>query len=161
MEFLDEIETLILFPMDPNCEFYSSDKIPFAIAYQSTVNEAPLLALEENEFIARNQLRSAIIFSGFWLSYCWWLSERYHFDFGRYTTLIRLLFCLVHVLTVWKFFQYVIKIIYRFYRFTRRLRAAIPRHLTVILLSLVLFLLLTLVLHFKKFLREAFAIIDK
>ena len=146
--------------MDSSDDVYYSDKIPIALPYQSTTSIAHLLTIEENEFLARNQFRSALIFSGFWLSYCWWLSERFHFDFGRYTTLVRLLFCLLHVLTVWNFFQYMIRVAYRIYRFTRRIRAALPRHLTMIVLSMVLFLLLTFVLSFKKFLKEAFAIVD-
>jgi hypothetical protein len=91
--------------MDTTNIYYSTDKI--AIPYQTT---SRLSTTEENEFLARNQFRLAFIFSGLWLSYCWWLSERYHFDFGRYTIVIRLLFCLIHVLTVWKFFQYIIKL---------------------------------------------------
>ncbi|CAF0778266.1 unnamed protein product [Rotaria sp. Silwood1] len=146
--------------MDTTNAYDSSDKIPIAIPYQLTTSLARLSITEENEFVARNQFRLALVFSGLWLSYCWWLSERYRFDFGRYTTIIRLLFCIVHVLTVWKFFQYIIKVAYRLYRFTKRLRAAIPRHLTMIVLSLVLFALLTFVLNFKQFLRDAFAIVD-
>ncbi len=138
----------------------SSDKIPVSISYPTTAPIKRLSTTEENEFITRNQFRLALVFSGLWLSYCWWLSERYRFDFGRYTTIVRLLFCIVHVLTVWKFFQYIIKIAFRLYHLTRRLRAALPRHLTIIGLSLVLFALLTFVLHFKQFLREAFAIVD-
>jgi len=146
--------------MDTTNIYDSSDKIPIAISYQTTQSIKRLSTTEENEFIARNQFRLALIFSGLWLSYCWWLSERYRFDFGRYTTIIRLLFCIIHVLTVWKFFQYIIKIAFRLYRLTRRIRAALPRHLTMIALSLVLFALLTFVLNFKQFLREAFAIVD-
>ena len=147
--------------MDANQTCSSSDDtIPIAVSHRSTPTIAHLLAAEENEFVARHQFRSALIFSGLWLSYCWWLAEQYQFDFGRYTTIIRLLFCIVHVLTVWKFFQYIIKVAFRLHRVTRRIRAAIPRHLTMVLLSLVLFALLTFVLHFKKFLREAFAIVD-
>jgi hypothetical protein len=146
--------------MDTSNIYDSSEKNPIAIPYQSTALLTHLSITEENEFIARNQLRLALIFSGLWLSYCWWLSERYHFDFGRYTTIIRLLFCVLHVLTVWKFFQYIIKVAFRLYRLTRRIRAAIPRHLTIIALSFVLFGLLTFVLNFKQFLREAFAIVD-
>lgn len=147
--------------MNSNSDFDYYDKTPIAIGYSTSINRAHVFAIEENEFIARHQFRSAIIFTGFWLSYCWWLSERYRFDFGRYTTFVRLLFCLVHVLTVWRFFQYIIKIIYRIHRFTLHLRATVPRHLTVVLLSLVLFILLTFVLNFKTFLREAFAIVDQ
>lgn len=147
--------------MEANNIYDSSDKIPIAISYpNSTPVKRSSRVEEENEFVARNQFRLALIFSGIWLSYCWWLSERYRFDFGRYTNFVRLLFCIVHVLTVWKLFQYIIKVAFRFYRLTRRLRAALPRHLTFIGLSLVLFLLLTFVLHFKQFLREAFAIVD-
>jgi hypothetical protein len=146
--------------MDTTNIYDSSDKIPIAISYQTTTPIKRLSTTEENEFVARNQFRLALIFSGLWLSYCWWLSERYRFDFGRYTTIIRLLFCIIHVLTVWKFFQYMIKIAFRLYRLTRRIRAALPRHLTMIALSLVLFALLTFVLNFKQFLREAFAIVD-
>jgi hypothetical protein len=146
--------------MDSTSIHDSSDKIPVAISYQTEASIKRLSTTEENEFVSRNQFRLAFIFSGLWLSYCWWLSERYHFDFGRYTTIVRLLFCIVHVLTVWKFFQYIIKLTFRLYRLTRRLRAALPRHLTIIGLSLVLFVLLTFVLHFKQFLREAFAIVD-
>lgn len=147
--------------MEPNNNIYdSSDKIPVAISYPTPVPVKRSSRIEENEFLARNQFRLAFIFSGLWLSYCWWLSERYQFDFGRYTNIVRLLFCIVHVLTVWKLFQYMIKIAFRLYRLTRRLRAALPRHLTMIGLTLVLFLLLTFVLHFKQVVREAFAIVD-
>ena len=146
--------------MDSNDGYYSLDKNAITIPYQPLVSVARSFVNEENDFVARNQFRSALIFSGLWLSYCWWLSERYHFDFGRYTTIVRLLFCLLHVLTVWKFFQYIIKLVFRLYCFTRRIRAVIPRHLTIIILSLVLFLLMTFVLNFKQFLREAFAIVD-
>lgn len=146
--------------MDTTNIYDSSDKIPVAISYQTPPPIKRLSTTEENEFVARNQFRLALIFSGIWLSYCWWLSERYRFDFGRYTIIIRLLFCIIHVLTVWKFFQYIIKIAFRLYQFTRRIRTALPRHLTMIALSLVLFALLTFVLNFKQFLREAFAIVD-
>jgi hypothetical protein len=146
--------------MDSNNLYETSNKIPIALPYQSAAPIVRLSTTEENEFIARNQFRLAFVFSGLWLSYCWWLSERYRFDFGRYTTLIRLLFCVLHVLTVWKFFQYIIKIAFRLFRLTRRIRAALPRHLTIIGLSFVLFALLTFVLNFKQFLREAFAIVD-
>ncbi|CAF0728507.1 unnamed protein product [Adineta steineri] len=145
--------------MDTNNIYDSSNKI--ALSYQSSTSILPLSTTEENEFINRNQFRLAFVFSGLWLSYCWWLSERYRFDFGRYTTIIRLLFCVLHVLTVWKFFQYIIKLAFRLYRLTRRIRANLPRHLTLIGLSLLLFALLTFVLNFKEFLREAFAIVDQ
>ncbi|CAF3790082.1 unnamed protein product [Rotaria magnacalcarata] len=138
----------------------SSNKIPIAIPYRSTALKPRLSTAEANEFVARNQFRLALVFSGIWLSYCWWLSERYRFDFGQYTTIIRLLFCVIHVLTVWKFFQYIIKIAFRLYGLSKRIRAALPRHLTMIVLSLVLFALLTFVLNFKQFLRDAFAIVD-
>lgn len=147
--------------MHSNDDYHYSDRIPIAISYQSPASVAHLLTIEENDFLTRNQFRSALVFSALWLSYCWWLSERYHFDFGRYTTVMRLFFCLLHVLTVWKFFQYMIKVAFRVYRFTRRLRTAIPRHLSMIILSLVLFVLLTFVLSFKRFLKDAFAIVDK
>lgn len=146
--------------MDATNLYDLSNKIPIAIPYQSTTPITRCSAVDANEFVARNQFRLAFIFSGLWLSYCWWLSERYRFDFGRYTTIVRLLFCILHVLTVWKFFQYIIKVAYRLYRLTRRIRAALPRHLTMVGLSLVLFALLTFVLNFKQFLREAFAIVD-
>ncbi len=140
--------------------YESFDKIPIAISYPTAVPIKRLSTAEENEFVSRNQFRLALIFSGLWLSYCWWLSERYRFDFGRYTIIVRLLFCIIHVLTAWKFFQYLIKIAFRLHRLTRRLRATLPHHLTIIGLSLVLFALLTFVLHFKQFVREAFAIVD-
>ena len=138
----------------------SADKIPISIACQSGSSISRLSTTEENEFIARNQFRLALVFSGLWLSYCWWLSERYRFSFGRYTNIIRLLFCVLHVLTVWKIFQYIIKIAFRLHRLSGRIRAALPRYLTMIVLSFVLFALLTFVLNFKQFLREAFAIVD-
>lgn len=138
----------------------SSEQIPIAIPYPSREPRARLSTVEANEFVAQNQFRLALVFSGIWLSYCWWLSERYRFDFGRFTTIIRLLFCIIHVLTVWKFFQYIIKVAFRLYRLSRRIRAALPRHLTMISLSFVLFALLTFVLNFKQFLRDAFAIVD-
>lgn len=138
----------------------TDNKIPVAIPYQPTASSALRARAEENEFIARNQFRLAFAFSGLWLSYCWWLSERYRFDFGQYTVAVRLLFCVLHVLTVWKFFQYATRIAFRACRLTRRLRASLPRHLMIIGLSLLLFALLTFVLHFKQFLREAFAIVD-
>jgi hypothetical protein len=146
--------------MDCNQDYDGNERIPIALSYSSTSPVNNRLAIEENEFIARNQFRLALTFSGLWLSYCWWLSERYHFDFGRYTTIARLIFCLLHVLTVWKFFQYMIKVAFRLHRFTRRIQDAVPRHLTIIVLSLVLFLLLTFVIHFKQFLRDAFAVVD-
>ncbi|UJR33870.1 hypothetical protein I4U23_021291 [Adineta vaga] len=148
--------------MDTTHIYETSNKIPIAIPYQSSIQLETLTRTdeEENKFISRNQFRSAFIFSGLWLSYCWWLSERYRFDFGQYTIVIRLLFCILHVLTVWKFFQYMMRIAFRFYRFTRRLRASLPHHFMIIGLSLFLFLLLTIVLNFKQFLREAFAIVD-
>jgi hypothetical protein len=146
--------------MDTTNLYDSSGEIPITISYQTTPPIKRLSTTEENEFISRNQFRLALVFSGLWLSYCWWLSERYRFDFGRYTIIVRLLFCIIHVLTVWKFFQYIIKIAFRLYRLTTRIRAALPRHLTMIGLSLVLFALLTFVLNFKQFLREAFAIVD-
>ena len=151
---------LILDVMDPTHIYDSSDKIPIEITHPTLTPIERFSKDEENEFLARNQFRLAFIFSGLWLSYCWWLSERYHFDFGRYTIVVRLLFCIAHVLTVWKLFQYMIKLAFRFYRLTKRLRAALPAQLTIIGLSIVLFALLTFVLHFKQFLRDAFAIVD-
>lgn len=146
--------------MDSIHTYDSSDKIPIELSHSTALPVVRFSTVEENEFVARNQFRLALVFSGLWLSYCWWLSERYCFDFGRYTNIIRLLFCIIHVLTVWKLFQYSIKIAFRIYRLTRRVRAALPGHLTIVGLTLVLFALLTFVLNFKQFLREAFAIVD-
>ncbi|CAF1028522.1 unnamed protein product [Adineta ricciae] len=148
--------------MDTTPIYKTSNKIPIAIPYPSTTRVETLTTTdeEENDFISRNQFRLAFVFSGLWLSYCWWLSERYRFDFGQYTIAIRLLFCVLHVLTVWKIFQYMMRIAFRLHRLTRRLRASLPQHLMMIGLSLFLFGLLTFVLNFKQFLREAFAIVD-
>ena len=48
----------------------------------------------------------------------------------------------------------------RFYRFSQRLQVAVTDQLILIVLSVVLFLLLTFVLDFKDFLRDAFAVVD-
>jgi hypothetical protein len=112
---------------------------------------------EANEFIAHNQFYLVLIFIGLWFSYCWWLSEQYHFDFGQYTTILRLLFCIIHVLTIWSFFQYIIKLIFRFYQFSKRLGIILIDHLIMTILT---FLLLTFVLYFKDFLREIIAIVN-
>ncbi|CAF1175088.1 unnamed protein product [Adineta steineri] len=116
--------------------------------------------MEEYEFIIYNQIHIILVFLGLWFSYCWWLAEQYRFNFGRYTTILRLLFCIIHVLAVWTFFQYIIKFAVRLYHFSRRLRAVVTDHLIMIALSFVLFLLLTFVLNFKDFLTDAFAIVD-
>jgi hypothetical protein len=112
---------------------------------------------EENKFIARNQFYIVLIFIGLWFSYCWWLSEQYHFNFGQYTIILRLLFCLIHVLTAWTFFQYIIKLVFRLYQFSKRLGSILIDHLIMIILT---FLLLTFVLNFRQFLRETVAIVD-
>ena len=118
------------------------------------------MAREERDFLARHRCHSLIAFLALWLSYCWWLSEWCCFDFGRYTITLRLLFCILHVLTVWRCFQYMIKLAFRLYRLSRRLQAMLPDLFMLAGLSLVLFLILTFVLHFKPFVREAFAIVD-
>jgi hypothetical protein len=116
--------------------------------------------IEENEFISRNKFYLVLIFSCLWFSYCWWLSEQYDFDFGEYTIIVRLLFCIIHVLTVWKLFQYIIKLAFRLYQLSRRLRIILIDYLSMIGLTFVLFLLLTFVFNFKEFLREVFTIVD-
>jgi len=112
---------------------------------------------EENKFIARNQVYIVLIFISLWFLYCWWLSEQYYFNFGQYTTILRLLFCLIHVLTAWTFFQYIIKLAFRLYQFSKRLGSILIDHLIMIILT---FLLLTFVLNFRQFLREIVAIVD-
>jgi len=136
------------------------DKTSNTIPNQLLVQIAQLTTTEENEFIARNQFHLALVFLGLWLSYCWWLSEQYRFNFGQYTTIFRWLFCIIHVLTVWSFFQYIIKLVFRLYHFSRRLRVVLTNHLIILVLSCILFLLLTFVLNFKRFLQDAFAIVD-
>jgi hypothetical protein len=121
------------------------------------INSNSLRTTIENEFIGRNQFYLALIFIVLWFSYCWWLSEQYHFDFGQYTIILRLLFCIIHVLTVWNFFQYIIKLIFRLYQFSRRLGIVLIDHLIMIIIT---FVLLTFVLSFKQFLREIFGIIN-
>ncbi len=110
--------------------------------------------------VEENQFYLILIFLSLWFLYCWWLSEEYNLNFGEYTTIIRLLFCIIHVLIAWKIFQYIIKLIFRLYYFSKRLQTVLIDHLVTIILSCVLFLLLTVVLNLKKLLRECFAIVD-
>jgi len=112
---------------------------------------------EENKFIARNLFYIVLIFIGLWFLYCWWLSEQYYFNFGQYTIILRLLFSLIHVLTAWIFFQYIIKLVFRLYQFSIRLGSILIEHLIMIILT---FGLLTFVLNFRQFLREIVAIVD-
>ncbi|CAF0782754.1 unnamed protein product [Didymodactylos carnosus] len=125
-----------------------------------TTNGLPSSTTDEEQFLLQNNFRFSLIFSVIWLSYCWILTEHYKFDFGKFTVIIRLLFCLLHVLTIWKLFQYIMKLIHRFYRLVRRIRVLLPQQISLIIFSLILFLLLTMVLHFKQFLRDIFAIVD-
>jgi hypothetical protein len=113
---------------------------------------------EENEFLADNQCYLVLIFSGLWFLYCWWLSEQCYFDFGQYTMIFRWLFCVIHVLIVWKVFQYIIKLVFRFYQFTRRLGILLIDYSSLIALTFLLFVLLTFVLNLKQFLRDIFLI---
>lgn len=112
-----------------------------------------ILKRVENKYISRNQFYFILIFIILWLLYCWWLSEEYQFNFGEYTIIFRLLFCIIHILTIWIFFQYIINFIFRLYR----LGKIFFNHL---LMTIITFLLLTFVLNFKEYIRKAVAIVD-
>jgi hypothetical protein len=117
-------------------------------SFSNPMHKPPIVGLTIME---ENQFYLILIFISLWFSYCWWLSEEYNLNFGSYTTIVRLLFCIIHVYTVWKLFHYLTKLIFRLYYFSKRLQIALMDNLNTIILSFVLFLLLTFVLNLKQF----------